>query len=130
MTAKANPRLNAIFAIDAATCLGAGLILSLGAGMLEPMTGLPSQLSLIAGIALFPVAALFAVMATMRTIPHWLSLLGVVGNWAWVAGSLVVLALAPLNGLGVAFVAAQALAVAVLAWLEWANARPVTFAAA
>ena len=98
--------------------------------MLAPITGLPVSLSRFAGIALFPVAALFAVMATMRAIPHWLTLLGVIGNWAWVAASLAVIVLLPLTGLGIAFVGVQAVAVAILAWLELANARPMTGAAA
>lgn len=130
MTAKTNPRLNTIFAIDAVTCLGAGLVLALGASMLEPLTGLPVPLSRLAGIALFPIAALFAVMATMRIIPGWLTTLAVLGNWAWVAGSLAVIALVPLTPLGIAFVAAQGVAVAVLAWLERASSRAPAYAAA
>lgn len=130
MSAKINPRLNTIFALDAVTCLGAGLVLAFGASMLAPITGLPVSLSRLAGIALFPIAALFAVMATMRAIPHWLTLLGVIGNWAWVAASLAVIVFLPLTGLGIAFVAVQALAVAILAWLEAANARPMAGAAA
>lgn len=129
MTAK-RTRLNAIFGVDAATCLVAGLVLALGASALEPLTGLPVALSRVAGAMLFAVAALFAAMAAMRPIPRWLTLFGVFGNLAWVAASLAVVMIAPLNGLGVAFVAAQALVVAVLAWLEWTNSRPTAHAAA
>lgn len=116
MTTK--PTLNTVFGIDALTCLAAGLLMSLGAVPLAGLTGLPIELLRWAGIALFPVAALFGTMARMRPVPQALLWLAVLGNAAWVVASLAVLALFPATGLGYAFVLTQATAVAVLAMLE------------
>ncbi|WP_309629009.1 hypothetical protein [Brevundimonas sp.] len=87
-------------------------------GPLARLTNLPEQLLGIAGVVLFPVAALFAWMSTSRTLSRRLLLVAVIGNVAWVAASLAVLALTSPSALGCVFVLFQAAAVAVLAALE------------
>jgi hypothetical protein len=112
--------LNAILWLDAASCAGLGLLLALASGPIAGVTGLPAGLLLGAGLLLLPVALLMATAARMRPVPRWLLLLIVDGNVAWVLASLIVLiaGLGQPTGLGVAFVLAQAAAVAVLAALE------------
>lgn len=108
-----------ILGLDALTCLLAGAVMSLGAGLLAGPTGLHPTLLLVAGCSLFPVAALFAWMAKTSLLNAPLVLLAVVGNIAWVAASIAVVVLTEPTAFGTAFVLAQALVVAVLAWLEF-----------
>lgn len=115
--------LRPLLALDAATCAVMGLALDFGARPLAALTGLPAPLLLYAGISLLPIA-LFMAVAAWR--PHTFAVrLIILGNAAWVAASLALLVsgwVAP-NGLGIAFVMVQALAVAALALLEQAAAR-------
>lgn len=120
--------LRKLLLIDAATCAVMGLVLDVGALPLASLTGLPAAVLLYAGIGLFPIA-LFMAATAWRPHPAAVGLV-IAGNAAWVAGSLALLLpgwLAP-TASGVAFVLVQALAVAVLAWLEFgalrAAARP------
>ncbi|WP_227010134.1 hypothetical protein [Pelagibius marinus] len=119
--------LRPLLLIDAATCAVMGLALDLGAAPLAALTGLPAPLLLYAGLGLLPIALFMALVAWR---PHPAAVrLAVTGNAAWAAASLVLLVsgwVAPTT-LGVAFVVAQALAVAGLAMLEHAalkTARP------
>lgn len=113
--------LRKVLLLDAGTCVAAGAVMSLLAGPLARLTAIPEPLLLTAGLALFPVAAFMAFVARMPSIPKAAVWLIVLGNAAWVAGSALLLlaALIRPNGFGVAFILAQALAVAVLAWLEF-----------
>lgn len=93
--------------------------MSMGAGPLAELTGIPAVLLLYAGLALFPVALVMAAVGTraLSARPVWLI---VVGNAVWVAGSIWLLlggVIAP-NALGSLYIAAQALVVAALTWLE------------
>ncbi|ATQ41868.1 hypothetical protein [Caulobacter mirabilis] len=123
--------LRRILAVDAVTCTAAGALMAFGAGVLAPITGLPQPLLLWAGVILFPVAALMAVLSRRATAPTALVWLVILGNAGWVAASIAVLFLTQPTALGTAFVVAQAAAVAVLTVLEWraATTRP-SFAAA
>lgn len=110
--------LRPLLLLDAATCAAMGLVLDFGAQPLAALTGLPAGLLLAAGISLFPIA-LFMAMSAWRPHPAAVWLI-IAGNAGWVLGSLALLIpglLAP-TMLGIAFVLVQALAVAVLAWLE------------
>lgn len=101
--------------IDAATCAGAGLLLTLGAGLLEPLLGLPGWLLLEAGIVLFP-CALFAAWAGRRVgAPAGPAKIMAGLNLAWVAGSLSLLTTGWTTQLGTGFVLVQAGAVAAIA---------------
>ncbi len=118
MTDHSKISIQTVFGFDALTCLGAGALMSLAAVPLSGLTELPADLLRWAGIALFPVAALFGSMSRMRTIPQVLLWVAVLGNAAWVVASVAVLTLFPANALGYAFVLAQAAVVAILTMLE------------
>lgn len=112
--------LRTILAIDAATCLAMGALLLAAATPIAALTGLPSGLLLHAGAVLLPIAAFIGILAALTMPPRAAIALVVVGNAAWVLASLLL----PLSGLvrpnaiGIAFLAGQALVVAVLAKLE------------
>jgi hypothetical protein len=106
--------LRRTLALDAATCVAMGALLVAFQAPLAGLLGLPAGLLFYAGLALFPCAALMLAAHRSRALA-WLV---VAGNAAWVAASVAVLLVASPTALGYAFVIAQALAVAVLAWLE------------
>jgi hypothetical protein len=106
--------LRRTLAVDAATCVAMGALLVAFQAPLAGLLGLPAALLFYAGLALFPCAALMLAAHRSRALA-WLV---VAGNAAWVAASVAVLLVASPTALGYAFVIAQALAVAVLAWLE------------
>ena len=119
---------------ELAGCQGLGRVVSrlpFGAGTLAPLLNLPSALLLDAGIALFPIAAFIALVATRARLSAAAVWIVIVGNVLWIAGSVWVMAggmLAP-NALGQSFVAGQAVAVSVLAFLEYKGVAHLTSAA-
>jgi len=98
-----------------------GRLLALGSGPVGALTEIPSGLLFYAGLSLLPIAVLMALVAMWPVHPAtWLV---IVGNGLWVAGSLLLLLgvwFTP-NTLGAGLIIGQALAVAVLAWLEHAE---------
>jgi hypothetical protein len=106
---------------DAAASGAVGVLMAAGAGLLEPLLGLPMPLLLWCGLALFPFAALVAWTGTREAPPFGAVAIIVALNLAWVAGSVVLPGLLPAlpTGLGLAFVAVQAVAVLALATLQW-----------
>lgn len=112
--------LRRVFTLDALTCLACFVLFTFGAATLAPMTGLDTGFIRGAGIALFPCAALFLWLGTRDQPPVVISLIGIVGNFVWVAQSIAVM-IAGQNEItlfGHAFIAAQAAGVLVLAILE------------
>ena len=107
-------------ALDAAACAGTGLLLSLAAGPLAGVFGFPAGFLRGAGLVLLPCAAVLVWFASRETLPR-LAVLAVIGvNLIWIADSVAILLMgwfAP-TGLGIAFVLAQAAAVAVVTELE------------
>lgn len=118
MTSTTKPDVRPILALDALTCLAAGALVLLGAGLLSPLLNLPAMLLTVAGASLLPIAALFFWMSRQPASPPPLLPLAVLGNVAWVLGSIAVLFVCQPSMPGVVFVAGQAAAVAVLAVLE------------
>ena len=117
--------LRTILLIDAAICVVTGAVMTLGATPIDMLTNVPRELLFYSGLSLFPIAAFIALVGTRTALPTpgvWLVILGNVG---WVAASVWVLlaGTADPNTLGVAFIAFQALAVAVLAELEFMGLR-------
>jgi len=107
-------------ALDAAACAATGLLLSLGAGPLSGLLGFPPEFLRGAGLVLLPCAALLAVFASRQRLPR-LAVYAVIGiNILWVADSVLILVAGWFQPsvLGVAFVLAQAAAVAVVTELE------------
>ena len=117
--------LRRVLLADAATCAAAGLLMLAGAGLLEPLLGLPSSFLRYAGASLIPFVALL-VFAAMRDNPGRGVIWAIIAaNAAWVIGSFELLLLdwfAP-TLLGTLFVVAQALTVALLAALEYVGLR-------
>lgn len=111
-------RVRRVLAFDAVTCLVAGSLMTFAAGPLGALTALSPALLQLAGIALFPVAALFFYMSRVAVLARGLIQFAVIGNLLWVLGSIAVLAYGGGNLLGNLFVAVQALVVLVLAILE------------
>ena len=117
--------LRTVLVLDAATCLATGGLMTAGASLLSSLTRIPEGILWLAGLSLFPVAAFIAVVAFRRPPARpgvWLVILG---NAAWVVGSLILLfagGIAP-NTLGLGFILVQAVAVAVLAELELVGLR-------
>ena len=114
----AHSMLRPILAFDAATCAAMGLLLALAAEPVAAITALPVPLLREAGILLLPFAA-FVLWAAKRG-GGWPVQAVIAANLAWVTASLALIA-SPWSGnaLGVAFVGAQAAAVALLAALQW-----------
>lgn len=108
------------FALDAAACAATGLLLSVGAGALSGLLGFPAEFLRGAGLVLLPCAALLAVFASRERLPR-LAVYAVIGvNILWIADSVLILVagwFAPTT-LGIAFVLAQAAAVAIVTELE------------
>lgn len=118
MTAKAGMTIQDIMKLDAITCVSAGVLMIAAAAPIAALTELPQPLLFWAGMALLPVAVLFFAMSQMAPMPKLLLKIAVVGNIIWVAASVGVLLATAANGLGAAFVLAQAAVVALLAMLE------------
>jgi hypothetical protein len=116
--AQSKTALQNILLLDAATCVAAGTLMAFGSNFVSGLTAIPAPLLTWAGLILFPVAALMVYAGLQATAPRPIVWLIVLGNAGWVAASLALLAVISPNGLGVAFILAQAAAVAVLALLE------------
>jgi hypothetical protein len=122
MSIFASPRFlrNVLFA-DAASCVATGALQLAFTGSLSQMLNLPSALLTGTGWFLVAYAATVAFIATREPIPRALVWLLVTGNFAWAVGCGALLAsglIAPTT-LGVAWIAAQAVTVVVLAELQW-----------
>lgn len=112
--------LRNVLALDAAACAATGLLLSLGAGALAGLLGLPTEFLRGAGLVLLPCAAALAFLASRVRLPR-LAVYAVIGiNILWVADSILVLVAGWFQptALGIAFVLAQAAVVAVVTELE------------
>ena len=106
--------------VDATASGGMGVLLLAAAGRLEPLLGLPTALLRGVGVFLIPFAAFLVWLAPRTAGLRSLVRVVIAGNVLWIVASLVLLvrerfATTPL---GTIFVAAQAVAVAVFAYLE------------
>ena len=111
---------------DAAASGATGLLLAAGAGALASLLGLPEGLLRVAGLALLPYAAFVAWVGARRDgAPRNAVRAAVAINLLWTLDSVLLLAIGPVasNGLGIAFVLAQALAVLGFAAMQWAALR-------
>jgi len=116
--------------VDAACCLAMGLLLVSLPATIEAWTGIPTSLSLWAGLILFPVAGLMAWLGSRPAPPRAGLWLVIAGNEAWIVASVLILAtgwIAP-NALGTAFILAQAAFVAGITTLEFLAARRMAVA--
>jgi hypothetical protein len=106
--------------LDALASGATGLLLLLGADLLAPFFAVPKEFLTLAGTILVPYAVVVALVAT-RPVPPRLAVWAiVVVNALWVIESFAVIfagAVSP-NALGVTFIVAQAVVVALFAELE------------
>jgi hypothetical protein len=110
---------------DAAVSGATGLAMMLGAGVVDGLLGVPGPLLRYAGLSLLPFAALVAFLATRDDIPRPAVWAVVACNALWAVNSIVLMAsgwIAP-TALGYAFIAFQALVVAIFAELQYVGLR-------
>lgn len=127
-----SPLLRRALVADALISAAGGVVMALGAGVLEPLLRLPSSLLLSAGLLLFPWAACLLWLARKPAVARGAVWTVIVLNALWIAESIWVGVggeFAP-SGWGQAFIAVQALAVVVFAELEFMGLRRATFATA
>jgi biotin transporter BioY len=111
--------------VDAVASGALGVLGLAGAPLLTDVLGAQSVIFRATGAFLVGYAAALVVIAARPRIPRPAAWTVVIGNTAWVLGSVlaVVAGRASLTALGVAFVLAQAVAVAVFADLQWMGLR-------
>ena len=125
MTIAITPFMRNALRLDAVVSGAAALLLLGGATPLAPLTGLPAGLLFWSGVVLVPFVAALVVVARRETAPRLVLVDIVALNALWVAASFGLLAsgLVQPTLLGIAFVVAQALAVALFAVLQWSGMR-------
>lgn len=106
-----------ILLLDALMSGAAGLAMIAGAGILAPILALPAPLLQIAGIILMPWTAWLSILAR-APVPAGALKMVISVNVVWVAASLAVLFVLNPSPWGIAFVLAQAAAVAGFATLQ------------
>jgi hypothetical protein len=107
------------------------LLMAAGAPFLSPLLGLPSTLLVGAGLVLVPWVLGLGVVVRRRHVPRIVMVDILAINFLWCAACLGLLAsgaIAP-NGLGIAFVVAQALVVALFGVLQAIGLREAAAAA-
>lgn len=117
---------------DAAASGAMSVLLAAGADPLAAWFGLPVALLREVGLVLIPYAGLLIYLAGKQATPRLPAQLIVTGNVLWVIGSIALLIsglIAP-TALGMAFVIAQALIVAILAELQVMGLKRQRLAAA
>jgi hypothetical protein len=126
-TLSPTPLLRFALLGDAAASGATGLLLAAGAAFLASLLGLPEGLLRVAGLVLLPYAAFVAWLGARRDggVPRGAVRAVVAINLLWALDSVLLLALGPVapNGLGTAFVLAQALVVLGFAAMQWAALR-------
>ncbi len=117
--------LRRVLLADAAASAITGLSMLSGAVFLEQLLGLPATLLQVAGAILLPFAVLVVLLATRERPAPAAVWAVIISNALWAIDSVLLLLsgwVAP-NGLGQAFVIAQAVVVAVFAELEYFAVR-------
>lgn len=117
--------LRRVLWLDAGTGLATGLLQVLLAEQLAALLGLPVGLLVASGWAIFAYVALITFTATRQPISHALVWLLIAANSLWVLGCLVLLfgGLVTPTLAGQGFIAVQAVAVGLLAELQWFGVR-------
>jgi hypothetical protein len=110
---------------DAVISFATGVLMVAAAGLVDELLGLPASLLRYAGVSLFPFVALVFWLAARETPPQAGVVAVIAANIAWATCSILLLFtgwIAP-TALGVAFIVAQALVVAVFAELQVVGMR-------
>ena len=131
MSIAVTPFLRNVLNADALISGAAGILMMLGAPLLSPLLELPTELLFWAGLALVPFVAMLVVITRRPTVSKLVLIDIIAINALWVVGSfaLLVSGVVQPNLLGIAFVAAQALTVAVFAELQFVGIRRAASAA-
>lgn len=126
MTTQRDSRfLRRLLLTDALISGASGLLMFLGASALETVLAVPASLFRWAGISLIPFTAALLVLARNEPLPRRGVWAVIAANAAWVIASVLLLVsgeIAP-NWLGSAFILVQAVAVAVLAEMQYVGLR-------
>lgn len=111
--------------LDAGLCLASGLGLAAFAGPVAVLTGIPAAVGLPIGLFLLAWGAWIAYVSARPTVSRRATQLVIGVNVAWVLASLAVLfgGLLPLTTFGWWFVLAQAVAVDLIAVVQWLALR-------
>ena len=115
---------------DAIASGAMGVVLAAGAGPLANWFGISPLLLREVGLFLIPYAGLLVYLASRTATPRAPAMMVVAGNALWVAGSMLLIAVAAPTALGIAFVIGQALIVAFLAEAQFIGLRRQRIAAA
>jgi hypothetical protein len=120
MSITVTPYLRNVLLLDGLVSGAAGIVMAAGATVLGPLLALPEQLLFWAGIVLLPWCALLVLFARRRSLSRFAMLEVVAINALWVVASfgIMVTGLVQPNLLGVLFVSAQALTVALFLALQ------------
>ena len=132
MAAVRSTFLRTVIALDAAACGAMGVAFTFGAGGLAGPLGLSPALMQPVGLFLVGYAALLVWLASRPALPRpvvW-SLVAFNGLWAVESFALLALGWARPTALGIGLVAGQALAVLVVAELQYLTLRRARAAAA
>ena len=110
---------------DAIFSGASALLLGLGAGALAPLLSLPEALLRETGLFLIAYGALVGWLGARPSMPKLLVAIVITGNAVWTVASIALLFSGAVNPnlLGEAFVAAQAIAVGVIAELQYIGLR-------
>ena len=131
-TIQPAPFLRQALLADAVTTAACALFMLLAAGPLEGLLGLPSGLLRAAGAILVPFAAFVGILAFRGNLPAPAVWAVIIANGLWAADSIMLLLSGWLHPTpaGVAFVAGQAVVVAMYAELQFVGVRRSSPAAA
>jgi len=125
MPITVTPFLRNVLLLDA-VATGATAVLAFGgASLLGPLLDIPSTLLFWAGVALVPFVAMVFAVSRRQTVSRAMVVEIIAINVLWVVASFGLLvsgAVSP-NLLGIAFVSAQAMAVALFAELQYVGLR-------
>ncbi len=125
MSVSMTPFLRNALLVDAAASGTTALLLIAGGRVLAPVLGLPSELLSWAGIALVPFVVILVAVARRQTTSRMVLMDIIAINALWVVGSFAVLVFGAFEPslLGILFVTAQALVVALFAELQFIGLR-------
>ena len=127
MQISVSPFLRNVLLLDALVSGAAAIILLGGAHMLSPLLEIPQSLLFWSGAALVPFVLMVLAVSRRQAVSRGMLLEIIAINAAWVIASFGLLVsgfIAP-NLLGIAFVSAQAIAVALFAALQYVGLRRV-----
>lgn len=125
MTVTVTPFLRNALLLDAVGSAAVGIALLAAPSLLADLFALPRTLLLVVGVGIVGWVAVLGLAARRPALPAALAWTFVLGNAGYVAASfgILLLGLVQPNALGILFVVAQALAVALFTLLQWMAVR-------